>query len=602
MIYLDGTALCRFLPGVRHGEAWEAWVVDHESELVTSPLGLTELRQAAALYPREQLADVTAIVERVRQLVPQVRFSDDNVTISSHATAVLKPFAALHIGAAVGADRVDQIATYDPSVAHVAEIYRLKVVTPGLEAGWYLTFEGPTDSWKPIALDAPYDPGAEFAVPALEPLIDPYAEALREVDALREVAALDALHDVGDEETAEGAEGNDEDLGSTDDALGSDSRAVEESGTEVAEEEPEIEPGAVVRELPPEPEPEVKPEAEPEPEPESEIVPEPQPELAAPLTLEPVSEMAPPPRAPASEVAPQATVERAEFPTPPRGEPEIAAPAVSEDSPVSESEASRRRAEMIARLGQYRPKVEAWHGGEAAAMAPADVAAKEARPPEPAPLVEPVMPAERVDREVPETSVRPRTPIESAVDSLAIPIGEPVRRPLLRQAPTPRSATEVPRPQVDEFPAIVPNFPLTVDIEDPTSYAPERFVASEAPLPGSHPFSRAGQTAAMEAGPLEPQQIPALEPIAVERTDARFETEEEYDASEPGSTPSGAEPAASGGRWRLGKSKDKAKGKDEKVREKRGKGSPAPAPDAAGPATDPGWKLEDILGPEGGRG
>ena len=137
MIYADGSALCRFLPGVRFYDEFAAWAVANLSALVTSQLGLTELRQAAALYPRDQKDQALQVVERVRATIPVVRFSDDNVEVSTHAAHVLRPFAALHLGAAVAHGAIDTITTYDSELARAAELYELKVVTPGLPPGWH---------------------------------------------------------------------------------------------------------------------------------------------------------------------------------------------------------------------------------------------------------------------------------------------------------------------------------------------------------------------------------------------------------------------------------------------------------------------------------
>lgn len=137
MIYADGSALCRFLPGVRFYAEFGTWAVEHLDSLVTSQLGLTELRQAAALYPREQKPQALEVVERVRTTLPVVRFSDDNVEVSTHAASVLKPFAALHLGAAVAHSAIDTVATYDPQLARVAKLYSLAVVSPGLPDDWH---------------------------------------------------------------------------------------------------------------------------------------------------------------------------------------------------------------------------------------------------------------------------------------------------------------------------------------------------------------------------------------------------------------------------------------------------------------------------------
>ena len=136
MIYLDGSALVRFLPGVRYYDEWIAWVVPRLSDVATTQLGLTELRQAAELFPRETKARAFEIVEQVKSRIPAIRFSDENVSVSTHAASVLKPFAALHVGAAVTHPDIDTIATYDAELARVAVLYQLKVVTPGMPEGW----------------------------------------------------------------------------------------------------------------------------------------------------------------------------------------------------------------------------------------------------------------------------------------------------------------------------------------------------------------------------------------------------------------------------------------------------------------------------------
>jgi len=137
VIYVDGSALIRFLPGVRFYEEWNTWAVPRLGELATTQLGLTELRQTAELFPRETKPRAFEIVERVKARVPVIRFSDENVNVSTHAATVLKPFAALHLGAAVTHPAVETIATYDAELARVAELYSLGVVSPGMPVGWH---------------------------------------------------------------------------------------------------------------------------------------------------------------------------------------------------------------------------------------------------------------------------------------------------------------------------------------------------------------------------------------------------------------------------------------------------------------------------------
>lgn len=137
VIYLDGSALCRFLPGVKFFDEWNAWAVPRIDDVAMTQLGLTELRQAAELFPRETKGHAYDIVDQVRRTIPVIRFSDENVSVSTHAAAVLKPFAALHLGAAVAHPAIDTVATYDAEFAQAAELYELAVVSPGLPQGWH---------------------------------------------------------------------------------------------------------------------------------------------------------------------------------------------------------------------------------------------------------------------------------------------------------------------------------------------------------------------------------------------------------------------------------------------------------------------------------
>ncbi|WP_062389058.1 hypothetical protein [Demequina iriomotensis] len=137
MIYVDGSALCRFLPGVRYFDEFNDFAVPRIHELATTQLGFTELRQAAELYPREQKTKAFDVVEMVRGSIPVIRFSEHNVSVSTHAVAVLKPFAALHLGAAVAHPEIHAILTYDAELARASELYELQVLSPGLAPGWH---------------------------------------------------------------------------------------------------------------------------------------------------------------------------------------------------------------------------------------------------------------------------------------------------------------------------------------------------------------------------------------------------------------------------------------------------------------------------------
>ena len=561
MIYLDGSSLCRFLPGVRHGEVWQAWVASHKGQMVTSQLGLTELRQAAALYPRDSIDEIDAIIERVRTDVSVTRFSDDKVSISSHANAVLKPFAALHIGAAVGDERVDTIATYDPALAHVAEIYRLKVVSPGLDEKWYLEFDGPVESWSPIDLDAPFalagadlKPNQDFA--------DPFEEALKDMESAPKSTEAEPLvisDEAGDEaggepvviELDDGQE--DASLPSVDAKAGIEEEApaeIEDMGLQDIAAEPQMAPEPLADEAPPAP---------------------PTEEAASPPALEPSSPPPPPPPPPPSK-APAAAAEH-----------------------ETESEASRRRAEMIASLGVYKPTVMAWEGEEGEG---AGAAAREQEPkPEPAdrePLVSRPQPVESVK----EARAQPTPPEPEPVQA---PEGAPVRRPEMepvsekKEKPA-ESGDIVPSEpsEGDEEEGIpAPELPpIQVTFEEPVSYAPMKYDPSGArPLPEAHPFARAGQTAAMEAPPISPQQVPDLEPAPPSEPQASVrpigweEVPSKEDAPAPTKEQEGERPSK------------RRRGKVGRKRQKEGEASEDPAVIPEGEEDDDaGWKLEDIIG------
>lgn len=134
LIYADGSALSRSLTGDRESASWMRWADAHAGELVTSPLGLTELRRAA-----DPLGPVAREKARVlADSVTVVRFFDQSLKSAAMATSVLPPFAAIHLGIAVAHPEVGAVATYDALLARVARIYRLEVVSPGREDGWWV--------------------------------------------------------------------------------------------------------------------------------------------------------------------------------------------------------------------------------------------------------------------------------------------------------------------------------------------------------------------------------------------------------------------------------------------------------------------------------
>lgn len=544
MIYLDGSALCRFLPGVRHGEVWETWVASHKGELVTSRLGLTELRQAAALYPRESVDEITEIIEQVRTKVPVTRFSDDKVSISSHANAVLKPFAALHIGAAVGDERVDTIATYDPALAHVAEIYRLKVVTPGLDERWYLEFEGPVESWSPVDLDAPYADRMGKLTPR-QGLTDPFEEALKDVVSVpsqpmsRSEGALDDLAQEGGIEDADISVADQTSDGTP---ILAASEVNEDEGDKAASpdskgHEPADLPGPM----------------------------EPVSGLTQPVSASPT-----PPEAPAEKPLPSVS------PPPPL-------PPSQVDGPGEESEASRRREEMIAALGVYKPKVVVREGSDADEVEPRPDVGKTI-PEESEPLV--VRPSSVSGIEQPPAPPTPPQPVETEGK-------EPSQRPPLIPVSGGVDVTTPVEPLTyDEDSIAAPELPpIQVKFEEPVSYAPARYDPTGArPLPDSHPFARTGSTAAMEAPPIPPQEVPKLEPAPPDEPQAPAKPIGRK-APPPDQEAPDLEKEAEGER-----ALRKRRGKEGKKRHKEAEPSELPASPQTEQEEDLGWKLEDIIG------
>ena len=137
LVYVDGSALSRYLPGdpgFPEAAAWHEWADEHRGDLVTTPLSLTELRRAADVLG----AEARECARAVELEVPRLRFSDQTLKVAAMASSVLGPFAALHVGTAVSHPDVEAIATYDPLVARVAAIYKLVVISPGRPANWWL--------------------------------------------------------------------------------------------------------------------------------------------------------------------------------------------------------------------------------------------------------------------------------------------------------------------------------------------------------------------------------------------------------------------------------------------------------------------------------
>ncbi|WP_029291802.1 hypothetical protein [Cellulomonas sp. HZM] len=131
-VYADGSALSRYLPGAPFGPAWRAWAAQHEPDLVTSPLGVSELRGTARPFGASAVIAAHEVTDRVHVL----RFSDQAVERATDVAGVAPPFVALHVGTVL-AEGLTSVATYDLRVARLAAVYGLEVVTPGRSPRWW---------------------------------------------------------------------------------------------------------------------------------------------------------------------------------------------------------------------------------------------------------------------------------------------------------------------------------------------------------------------------------------------------------------------------------------------------------------------------------
>lgn len=132
-VYVDGSALSRYLAGAPSRDAWLAWAADHEDRLVTTFLGVSELRRVA----RPRGVEAHGVAHDVTDRVEVVRFSDQSLHAAARVATVLPSFVALHVGAAVAHAQVGAVATYDAQLAQVAVLHGLEVVSPGWPAGWW---------------------------------------------------------------------------------------------------------------------------------------------------------------------------------------------------------------------------------------------------------------------------------------------------------------------------------------------------------------------------------------------------------------------------------------------------------------------------------
>lgn len=132
-VYADGSALVRYLPFPDHSVDWQRWAEQHGPELLVTSLSLSELRHAAATAP----AHVRARARTATDGIEVVRFSDQAIGTAAMTTAVLSPFACLHLGVALTHPGVTAFASYDVRLASVAALHGLEVVSPGLPDRWW---------------------------------------------------------------------------------------------------------------------------------------------------------------------------------------------------------------------------------------------------------------------------------------------------------------------------------------------------------------------------------------------------------------------------------------------------------------------------------
>lgn len=132
-VYADGSALVRYLPAPDHAVDWQRWAEQHGPDLLVTSLSLSELRHALATTPAHVRARVHASVDRLEV----ARYSDQAVAAAAMSTAVLSPFASIHLGVAVAHPEVTAFASYDSRLVAVAAVHGLEIVSPGLPDGWW---------------------------------------------------------------------------------------------------------------------------------------------------------------------------------------------------------------------------------------------------------------------------------------------------------------------------------------------------------------------------------------------------------------------------------------------------------------------------------
>ena len=128
MWYADGSALLQyFLPDAE----WLSFA--QSNEVVVSDVSLAQFQAGAAGYSAQQRS---AGLEWVAGF-EQVRIPDQALGVATMSTSVLSALQAIHLGVVVSLRQLSGLVTYDQTLAAVAHLHRVQVVTPGRVAKWW---------------------------------------------------------------------------------------------------------------------------------------------------------------------------------------------------------------------------------------------------------------------------------------------------------------------------------------------------------------------------------------------------------------------------------------------------------------------------------
>jgi len=134
-VYADGSALSRYLPGAPHRADWLLWARRNGPRLLTSQVGVSELRGTARMHG----ADALDVAWRALLEIETIRLSDQAVARAATVVDELPAFVAVHVGAALTHRDVVAVATYDPRLARAADLDGKDVLAPGLPPRWWET-------------------------------------------------------------------------------------------------------------------------------------------------------------------------------------------------------------------------------------------------------------------------------------------------------------------------------------------------------------------------------------------------------------------------------------------------------------------------------